>query len=102
MQLLNPRQLRSITEVEKALETKDLYERRDRILEEIKKFNNQRDILIKSKYLLEEEYNKFCLEINDKRKGMLQEIKDLEEKKQSLTNFIVKSKQEIQNYEAFN
>lgn len=97
MQLLNPREIITISQKEKSNELKDLHDRRKRILEEIKKFNEQRDILIKSKSLLEEDYNEFCAEINNKRKGLLKEIKDLEDKKQSLTNFIAKSRQQIIN-----
>jgi FtsZ-binding cell division protein ZapB len=84
MRLLDPRTLKTVAEKERDIEVKQLHERRATIIAEITKFNHQRDVLVKSKALLEEDFDKFCETINNKRRVLQAEIKELENKKDSI------------------
>jgi hypothetical protein len=84
MQLLSQQTFKTDRQKEIDAELKESYLRKQRILAEITKFNLERDTLEKGMKLLEEDFNQFCYEINNKR-GLLQaEIKQLEAIKDSL------------------
>ena len=88
MKLLKKSEVKDIQSQQIDREAQLNLKRRQEIIKEIDEFNHRKDVLEKSVLILEEEFNKFCVEINNKRKGLLDEIKSLEDEKQSLTNFI--------------
>lgn len=102
MQLLKPQQHRTQITIERDRDFKESIDRRNKIVSEIDQFNKRKYILTKSNLALEEEFNKFCLEMNNKRKYLLEEIKSLDDRKQELIHFIDKAEQIKNQYETSN
>lgn len=95
MQLLQSKDVKRIKKSQEIDEKEVNLQRKQEILKDIDEFNHRKDVLEKSNLILEEEFNKFCSEINGKRKVLLNEIRLLEKQKQDLTDFVARLQQEI-------